>query len=400
MSDMADTLFLLALIILAGTMLGEAFKKMKLPAVAGYIAAGIAFGPGGLNLIPEDSKFIFAVIAQIALGFIAFGVGTELFYKKLQKLGKDIFIISLIESLAPIIIVTIFLLPFLGLRVAFILGVFASSTSPAPISALMKQFRIKGSLIDMTLPITAIDDALGVIYFGVAMSIVGSQGASTIEMVYGPLREIFMSVLVGGAIGFVLGLCVNFFHTSKQDVQSTDTVFMALTVVAILLSVSLGEAVQGSPILLSLVSGAVFTNMVGKEIFDREAKIVTLFEMPYMIVFFALAGLEFTPQALNGVILVAIIYIIGRFIGKVFGSAIASKITKQEPKIVNNLGLALLPQGGIELGLAVIAATLLPEGEGMIVKSLVLIASIVFALLGTVFAKKAFENAQELSHRQ
>lgn len=399
MTQIASALLFLAVIVLSGTLLGEAFKKLRLPAVAGYIAAGLAIGPAGLNMIPDDSKAIFEVIAQVALGFIAFGVGTELFYKKLMKLGSEVFIIAILESMLPIILVTLVLMPFLDLKIAFILGVFASSTSPAPIGALMKQFKIKGPLINMTLPITAIDDALGVIYFGVAMSIVSNSGVSGFAMISEPIREIFMSILVGSAIGFVLGMCVNFFYNSKQDADSTDTVFLSLTVVAILLSVSLGEVVQASPILLSLVSGIVFTNMVGKEVFDREAKLITLFQMPYMIVFFALAGLEFTPDSLNGIFIIAIIYILARSLGKVLGAALGAKLTKQPDAIVKNLGYALLPQGGIELGLAVIAATLLPEEEGIIVKTLVIVASIVFALLGTVFAKKAYENAGELDYR-
>ncbi|MDL2212099.1 cation:proton antiporter [Erysipelotrichaceae bacterium OttesenSCG-928-M19] len=400
MDEVTMTIFLIGVLVMSGALLGEGFKKLKLPAVAGYIVAGLALGPSGANLIPPNYQEIFMIIAKIALGFIAFNVGTELFYKKLKKLGIEVFIISLFESIVPVILITLVLWPFIGLKIAFLLGVFASSTSPAPIASLMQQFKIKGRLIDTTLSITAIDDALGVIYFGIAMSLISSDSSSIGTAIINSGQEILMSVLVGGALGFVLGLCVDFFNRSKQDIDTKDSIFLSLTVVAVLMSVALGEAVQASPILLSLITGAVFTNMVKKDIFDRETKIVNQFQTPFMIVFFGLAGLTFEVESLNNLVIVTIVYIAARAAGKILGAYLGARAFSQPEEIQKNLGLALLPMGGVELGLSVIAATTLPTAEGAQVQALVVISSIIFTLFGSIFAKRAFENAKELSPKE
>lgn len=400
MDQVSMTIFLIGALIAVGSLLGEAFKKVSLPAVAGYIVAGLVLGPSGFNLIPPSSQEVFIIIAQVALGFIAFNVGVELFYKKLKKLGIEVFIMAFVESIVPVIVITLVLWPLIGLEIAFLLGVFAAATSPAPIGALMKQFRIKGRLIDTTLPITAIDDALGVIYFGIAISLISSKSSNIGAALLGSSKEIILSLVIGAVLGAVLALLINFFNRSRQDSDSKDGIFIALTVVIVLMSVSLGNAVHASPILLSLVIGTVFTNMVKKDVFERESKIVGLFQTPFMIIFFGLAGLSFEISSMKSLLVVAVVYIIARAFGKIFGSYLGAKLCKQPDYIQKNLGLALLPQGGVELGLSVIAMAALPKAQGESVQALVLVASIIFTLLGTIFAKKAFENAKELSIRE
>lgn len=398
---METIILYLGIIVSFGVVLGHLMKKLNVPSVAGYVIAGIFVGPSVFNLISADMASLFTPVTDIALAFLAFSAGTELFIPKVKESGVSLIIISFAEVFTTWILVTS-ILYILGLNIyiAFLLGALSSSTSPAPILMIKKQFATKSKLIDESIAICAVDDSLGIVVFGVAKAVVGAGYNSTdpitvLALVQPVFIELSISLFFGVVIGIGLGFLINTFAKSRDD--EVLSFYLETTFLSVLLSLSFAYLFDGSTILLPLVAGFAFTNVVNKEVFDLETKVVDLFALPFLIIFFTLAGIQIDIDALKAVWFLSIMYVIFRGVGKYVGGFLGGVLTKHTSRYNNQVGLMLLPLGGVEIGLALSAQEVLSESEGNQVKLIVLSGTLVFSVLGTLIVSKSLRNSGDIN---
>lgn len=391
-----DNFFNLGIVIFAGVFLGHFVTRLKLPSVAGYVIAGLIIGPSLLNIVTVDDVSSWGGIVEISLAFIAFSVGTELFLKKIKAAGTGVILITVSEVVATWVIVTLvmYLLGF-DFFVALLLGALASSTSPAPILLLKKQFNLKNKLIENSITITALDDALGIVIFGISLSLLTasmtSQSAGFAEIILPSIKELGVSLIFGGVIGWALAIAINTL-SKKIDNEATKKFFLEITLVGVVLSLAFAHRFEGSPILLPLVTGLVFTNFVDKNTFDIETKVVDLFSLPFQILFFTVAGIHLDISQISQVFLVGMGYVISRGIGKYGGAYLGSKVTKQNKAFTNRIGFALFPLGGVEIGLVLSASLVLSPEIGGKLTAIVLMGTLIYSTVGSVVAAKILKS--------
>lgn len=387
----------LGLVILLGFAVGRLFELIRIPAVTGYLVAGLLLGPisGYMSVEYLDH---FSVIGDVALGFIAFQVGNELWLGKLRKSGTKIVIITVIQAVLTTSIVAVATSFFVDLPIALILGAIAAATAPAPIMMIIKKYRTKGELTDTILPVVGLDDAVGVVMFGtllsISISLAGSTETSMFHMIVEPLLEIVKSIVIGAVIGFVSGKAIQkITHNSDRKEKTLNVV-----IITVLLTTGAAILTGASSILTPMVAGAFVTNLINKECFVLEEETIRFFIPPLMIAFFTIAGaqLQFDVIAAAGV--VGLIYIIGRAFGKFFGAYLGAAITKSSDKVKKYLGVSLLPQSGVAIGLSVASFNAF-EGVNMeyalVIKNVILASVLFFALTGPVLVKIALFKAKE-----
>jgi len=397
----------IAIIVLAGLVMGRLAEKVKIPDVTGYLIAGLLLGPisglFGHRIISEDSLHAYGIISNIALGFIAFQVGNELWLGKLRKTGIKIAIITIIQAVATVLAVIAILLAFgVSLPVTLVLGAIAAATAPAPIMILVKKYRTKGELTDTILPVVGLDDAVGVIIFGIllsiSVSIAGNTGEALTawEMIKHPILELGYSVLIGVFVGVAAGLALKTI-TNNHERQAKN---LNVVIIAIFIATGLSMYFNASPILTPMIAGAVVTNLINKECYRTEEHTIVQFIPPLMILFFTMAGAELNFEVVAAAGIVGLGYILGRLIGKIFGSMLGCKLTKSSPIVSKYLGLSLLPQSGVAIGLAA-AAWIAFDGVdnemGAIIKNVTLAAVLCFELVGPILVKMAFKRAGEIT---
>lgn len=389
----------LGIVILLGFGIGRIFELIKIPAVTGYLVAGLLLGPI-TGYMSVDYLSHFSVIADVALGFIAFQVGNELWLGKLKKSGSKIVIITVVQAVLTTAVVAFATSFFVDLPVALMLGAIAAATSPAEIMMLNKKYRTKGELTDTVLPVVGLDDAVGVIMFGALLSIsisLSSNGATEVgffHMLAEPLLEILKSIVIGAVIGFGSGKAIQTIsHNHDRKEKNLNVV-----IIAVLLTTGAALLAGASPILTPMVAGAVVTNLINKECFVLEEETIRFFIPPLMIAFFTTTGaqLQFGVIAAAGV--VSIIYIVGRIAGKFFGAYIGASITKSSSKVKKYLGISLLPQSGVAIGLSVASYNAFAAVNleyALVIKNVILAAVLFFALTGPVLVKIALFRAKE-----
>jgi len=397
----------IAIIVLAGLVMGRLAEKVKIPDVTGYLIAGLLLGPisglFGFRIISEESLHSYSIISNIALGFIAFQVGNELWLGKLRKTGIKIAIITIIQAVATVVTVIVILLAFgVSLPVSLVLGAISAATAPAPIMILVKKYRTKGELTDTILPVVGLDDAVGVIIFGIllsiSVSIAGNSGEvlTAWEMIKHPVMELGYSVLIGTFVGVSAGLALKTI-TNNHERQSKN---LNVVIIAIFVTTGLAMYFNASPILTPMIAGAIVTNLINKECYRTEEHTIVQFIPPLMILFFTMAGAELNFEVVAAAGIVGLGYIVGRLIGKIFGSMAGCKITKSSPIVSKYLGLSLLPQSGVAIGLAA-AAWIAFDGVdnemGSIIKNVTLAAVLCFELVGPLLVKMAFKRAGEIT---
>ncbi len=382
-----EGIIFIGIIVTFGAVIGHLMSKINLPSIAGYVIAGLVVGPSFLDLIPVSVVENLYPLADVALAFLAFSVGTELFIPKIKKGGVSLFVIAIFEVLVTCALVTTAMyLMGMNIFIALLLGALASSTSPAPILMIKKQFKLKDSVIDDSIAICALDDAIGIVVFGVAKVFVEKGYNSTEELNFFDLIEpaiveLSISVFFGIVIGIGLGFLINTFAKNKNEEDSG--FYLETTFVSVVLSLSFAYLFGGSTILLPLIAGMAFTNVVDKQVFSLETKVVDLFALPFLIVFFTIAGIQINILAISSVWYIGLVYVIVRTIGKYYGGKLASRLTHHKKQYNEQIGLSLLPLGGVEIGLALSAQAVLPVEEGNEVKLIVLTGTLIFSVLGT-----------------
>lgn len=396
----------------AGLMLTRLGNKFRLPDVTAYLVAGVLIGPsllGGLNILGlgfhsfEELETL-GVISDMALGFIAFSIGNEFRLSQLRETGRQALVIGILQAVITTLIVDCallgvhFLFPaVLSIPAAITLGAIAAATAPAATLMVVRQYKAKGKLTDLLLPIVALDDAVGLILFAVSFGVARALGSGSVD-IYGvlvnPLLEILCSLLLGALAGFVLSKLEPIFHSNRNRVAMSIS-FVFLTVALSMLKLPAGKATVGfSSLLVCMMLGSVFCNLcpLSDEIMHNADR----WSAPLLVLFFVISGaeLELGVFARLSSVLVGLVYIVSRSLGKYFGARESSRMVGCDKKVVDYLGITLLPQAGVALGMCVTASQL--SGDGPMIRNIVLFAVLVYELLGPVATKWALTKAGDI----
>lgn len=407
-----ETLLCLSIALFAGLMLSRVAKLLKLPAVTAYLVAGILVGPyflgslglNGFGFTSMANIDAYDIIPDVALGFIAFSIGNEFRLSQLKQIGKQATIIGIFQALATCLIVDVvlivvhFIVPDkLSLPAAITLGAVATATAPAATLMVVKQYKAKGPLTSLLLPIVALDDAVGLIVFAVSFGIakaliVGS--VDVISIIIEPLLEVVLSLLLGALMGALFTFCEKFFHSRSKRLSMSVT-FVFLTVALSMLKFEIGGVhIAFSSLLSCMMLGTIFCNICdfSEELMDR----VDRWTAPLLILFFVISGAELELSIFKdlGIVLIGLVYILSRCVGKYSGASISARATKCDKNIVKYLGITLFPQAGVALGMAIKAEKLGPEGS--VVANITLFAVLVYELIGPFLTKISLQKAGEI----
>lgn len=407
-----ETLLCLSVALFAGLMLSRVAKLLKLPAVTAYLVAGILVGPyvlgglgiSGLGFTSMENIDAYDIIPDVALGFIAFSIGNEFRLSQLKQIGKQATIIGIFQALLACILVDVALIGIhfiapdkLSLPAAITLGAVATATAPAATLMVVRQYKAKGPLTDILLPIVALDDAVGLIAFAVSFGIAKALIVGSIDIIsiiVEPLLEVVLSLVLGAVMGYLFTFFEKFFHSRSKRLAMSVT-FVLLTVALSMLKFEIGGIhISFSSLLVCMMLGTVFCNICdfSEELMDR----IDRWTAPLFILFFVISGAELELSIFKdlGIVCIGLVYIAARCIGKYFGASISAKATKCDPKIVKYLGITLFPQAGVALGMAIKAEELGPEG--VIVANITLFAVLIYEIVGPFLTKISLLKAGEI----
>jgi len=408
-----EILLTLSVALFAGLMLSRLAKLVHLPAVTAYLVAGIlvgpyllgAFGVHGLGFTSMQDIETYGLLSDVALGFIAFSIGNEFRLGQLKQTGRQATVIGILQAVAATLLVDAaliglhFLMPDkLPLPTAIVLGAVASATAPAATLMVVRQYKSKGPLTDILLPIVALDDAVGLVLFaisfGVAKALVTGH-VDILSVVAEPILEVVMSLLLGLVMGLLFSFFERFFHSRSKRLAMSVT-FVFLTVALSMVEFHIGRVhVAFSSLLVCMMLGTVFCNVCdfSEELMGR----VDRWTAPLFILFFVISGAELELSVFRDwtVVLIGVVYILFRSMGKYFGASLSSRAVKCDPAIVKYLGITLLPQAGVALGMAIKAETL---GEcGVLVANITLFSVLIYELVGPFLTKIALTKAGEIT---
>ena len=405
-------LLCLSIALFAGLMLSRLAKVLKLPAVTAYLVAGILVGPyllgsfgvKGLGFISMEDIESYGIICDVALGFIAFSIGNEFRLAQLKQIGKQATVIGIIQAVFTTIVVDAaliglhFIIPDkLPLPAAIILGAVASATAPAATLMVVRQYKAEGPVTKILLPIVALDDAVGLILFavsfGVAKALMDGH-LDIISIVVEPVLEVVLSIALGAVMGFLFSFFERFFHSRSKRLAMSVT-FVFLTVALSMLQFEIGGVhIAFSSLLVCMMLGTVFCNVCdfSEELMDR----IDRWTAPLFVLFFVISGAELELSIFKDapIVLIGVVYIVFRCLGKYFGASSSSKLMKCAPNIVKYLGITLFPQAGVALGMAIKAQTI--GEEGVIVANIVLFSVLVYELVGPYLTKISLTKAGEI----
>ena len=407
-----QALLSLSVAIFVGLMLSRLAKKVKLPAVTAYLVAGIlvgpyllgAFGVKGLGFISHADIKSYSILSDVALGFIAFSIGNEFRISQLKKIGKQATVIGIVQAVMATVLVDAaligihFIIPdVLPLPSAIVLGAVASATAPAATLMVVRQYKSKGPLTDILLPIVALDDAVGLILFAVSFGVAKAMISGSVDIlsvVLEPLLEVVLSLLLGLVMGLLFSFFERFFHSRSKRLSMSVT-FVLLTVALSMVKFEIGGIhIAFSSLLVCMMLGTVFCNICdfSEELMDR----IDRWTAPLFILFFVISGAELELSIFKElpVVLIGFVYILVRSFGKYIGSYASSKAVGCDKNIVKYLGITLLPQAGVALGMAIKAEEL---GDiGTIVANITLFSVLIYELVGPYLTKIALTKAGEI----
>ena len=411
MTQTASIFLSLSVALLAGLLLSRLAKKVQLPAVTAYLVAGVLIGPfvlGKIGIpglgITSDQIVGFGLISDLALGFIAFSMGSEFRIAQLKKIGKQATFIGVFQALfttlavdAALIVLHFIIPETFSLESAIVLGAVATATAPAATLMVVKQYKAKGPVTDILLPVVALDDAVGLVVFAISFGIARSLGAGSINatsVILEPILEVVLSLALGFVMGLLFTMCEKYFH-SRSKRMAVSVTFVMMTVALSSMSFEIGTVHIGfSSLLACMMLGTVFCNIceVSEELMERADRWTT----PVLILFFVISGAELELSVFADIMVVVIgaVYIISRSLGKYFGAGISAKMAKCNPNVVKYLGITLLPQAGVALGMAIKAIELGPEGA--IVRNITLFAVLIYEIVGPFLTKVALTKAGDI----
>ena len=371
-----------AIMLISGFLFTRLTKLAHLPNVTGYILSGVLIGPWCLHLVPQEYISQMDFITDVALAFIAFGVGKYFKLSALKKSGIKVVILTLFESLTAGVLITIVML-LLGLSLPFslLLGAIGCATAPASTIMTIRQYKAKGHFIDTILQVVALDDAVALIAFSVCAAIVqatAGEGGLNMTQLLLPIFFNIVALLIGGGSGWLLSKLI---HERRSKDHS-----LVLACVCIMGVAGFCSTMNVSPLLACMASGTIYINTSGnKHLFKQ----LNQFTPPLLVMFFVLSGMRLSLPSLISAGFVGVIYFLVRIVGKYLGSTLGALVTNATPEIKKYFGLALIPQAGVSIGLAVLGQRMLPAASGEMLSTIILSSGILYEMVGPACAKAA-----------
>lgn len=407
-----NTLLTVSVALLAGLLMTRAFKPFKLPDVTAYLIAGVLIGPfclGALNIsflgfTSQRQVSRLSLVSDVALGFIALSIGNEFRLSELKKIGRQAFTIGIFQAITATVFVDLALLAVhllmpdkLSLAQLLTLGAIATATAPAATLMVVRQYKAKGPLTDLLLPIVALDDAVGLIVFAVSFGIAKTLVSGNLDLIsitVNPIVEIVGSLLLGAVMGFLLTQLEKMFNSNTNRLNMT-IAFVFLTVSISMLSFDIGPVHVGfSSLLVCMMLGTVFCNTcpLSEDLMNACDK----WTSPLLALFFVISGAELDMGVFAdyAIIFIGIVYIIFRCLGKYYGAFISAKATKCAPQISKYLGITLFPQAGVALGMCTTAMQL--GEQGSLIRNITLFAILVYELVGPLATRAALTAAGDI----
>ena len=400
-----ETLLSIAIALCAGLLVSRFVKPLKLPAVTGYLIAGILIGPyclgklgvQGLGFPTTTDVKALSLFNDVALGFIAFAIGNEFRLSQLRQTGKQATVIGIFQALTATLMVDLVLIGLhffvlgdsMSIADAIVLGAIATATAPAATLMVVRQYKANGPVTRMLLPVVAMDDALGLMLYAIMMAIARTldSGAalSVMTLLVKPLIEIVGSLAMGVVIGTVMVFCLRFFHSRGNK--------LTMTILIVFLAVGVSTMLDLSSLLVCMMVGATMINVSN----DSPALLEQCdrFTPPLFLLFFVLSGASLDLSVLPTVGVVGIAYVLSRAIGKSLGATIGAAIEKCDKNIIRYLGMTLIPQAGVAIGMARMCLTDLPA-YGPTINAVVLAGTLIYELTGPVITKIALTKAGEI----
>lgn len=403
----------IAFALFAGLMMTRLVRPLRLPDVTAYLFAGLLIGPFFLGRlgIPGIGFSSYAelgaldVVSDIALGFIAFSIGNEFRLGALRQTGRQALVIGVVQALAAALLVDAALIALhllapqvLSLPAAITLGAIATATAPAATLMVVRQYKAKGPLTDLLLPIVALDDAVGLVVFAISFGVARALLSGALDLfsvLLNPLIEIAASLLLGAAAGYVLTRLETLFHSNTNRLVMT-IAFVFLTVALSMLQLPAGSVTIGfSSLLVCMMMGTVFCNLC--PLSDELMALADRWTAPLLALFFVISGaqLELELFADWTVVLAGVVYILFRSAGKYIGARESARAVHCGRKVVDYLGVTLLPQAGVALGMCV-SAQALGTTDGALVRNIVLFSVLVYELFGPLATKWALTRAGDI----
>lgn len=400
--------------LVAGLLMTRVFKRFHLPSVTAYLIAGVLIGPyclgalgiPGLGFNNHEALETLSLISEVALGFIAFSIGNEFRLGELKHTGKQALVIGVFQALVATFLVDValiglhYLMPDkISIAQAITLGAIATATAPAATLMVVRQYKAKGPLTSLLLPIVALDDAVGLIVFAVSFGVAKTMVSGSMDLVsiiVNPIIEIVCSLLLGAVMGLLLTLVEKLFNSNTNRLNLTiGAVF--LTASLSMLDFHIGAVhISFSSLLVCMMLGTVFCNTcsLSEDLMASADK----WSSPLFAVFFVISGaeLELSVFADWAIVVIGVIYIIFRSLGKYIGAFTSAKATKCSPEICKYLGITLLPQAGVALGMCTIAANEWGVEHGMLIRNITLFAVLIYELFGPMFTKMALTAAGDI----
>ncbi len=408
-----QALLSISISLFMGLMLSRVAKLMKLPAVTAYLVAGIvvgpyalgAFGVPGLGFISMEDVEGYGILCDVALGFIAFSIGNEFRLSQLKKIGRQATIVGILQAVVTTLLVDTALILLhlampdkLPIEAAIVLGAIASATAPAATLMVVKQYKAKGPLTDMLLPVVALDDAVGLMIFAVSFGVakaIGSGHIDPVSIIVEPMLEVILSLALGAIMGLLFTYAERFFHSRSRRLCVSIT-FVLLTIALSMMKFEIGGVhIAFSSLLVCMMLGTVFCNVCdfSEELMER----VDRWTVPLFVLFFVLSGAELELSVFGDfmIVLIGIVYILSRSVGKYSGAFASAKLAKCDDNIVKYLGVTLLPQAGVALGMAIKAHEL---GEvGVLISNITLFAVLIYEIFGPMLTKIALTKAGDIN---
>ena len=418
-----------AALLLVALLSTRLMRLIKLPNVTGYILTGIIMGPFLFGLLFNNFSFTdikqgliynfvdkIGWVSTVALGFIAFSIGTSFKFSTIKALGKRVLVITVLEALGASLLVVAALLvahfifpQYVSLELALTLSAIASATAPAATLMVIKQYRAHGPLVDTLLPVVALDDAAALILFAILFQIATALAGGSVSVyaiIIKPLLEITISLGVGAVLGFVISFANRFFKSrNNRLIWNIFSVFAALGFYYLFKSPMMG-GFELSSLLTCMMAGAIYTNFVKES--GRTLDVMDRFTSPVYMLFFVISGASLDLTIFfNGdglvVVLIALTYLVFRVIGKWSGAFAGATITRCEPQVKKYLGFALVPQAGVAIGLSTTAYKLFSQYSdpamqktGALILAIILTSTLIYELFGPMVAKFALKKAHEI----
>ncbi len=411
-----EILLMIAVALFAGLMMTRIMNIFRLPDVTAYLIAGVLIGPcvlgklgvPGLGFIDFESVDQLGLLSDVALGFIAFAIGHEFSLSALKQTGRQAIIIGILQAVITTAVVDIVLVgihminpEILSIPAAITLGAIAAATAPAATLMVVRQYKAHGPVTDVLLPVVALDDAVGLAVFAISFGAAQSMQNATsdvLSLIIEPLFEIVFSLALGALVGFILSKIEKYFHSNRNRIALI-TGSLILTVALSQITFNIGRFHVGfSSLLVCMMLGTIFCNVcpLSDELMNSADK----WSNPILILFFVLSGaaLQFEVFASVSVIIIGVVYILSRSFGKYFGAKISANIAKSPEMVKKYLGITLLPQAGVALGMCTTASRVLGE-DGNLIRNIILFAVLVYELIGPSLTKMALTKAGDITEK-